>query len=156
MSPLVVGPGYTRNYVDGKVDPQAQVDAVVGAHGRLAATVDTMVIEGTGHVGVGSIISMNNARVASLLGADAVLVANGGLGSAYDELELQRVLMKEHGVKVRGVILNCVRPEKLGMVSDYFGKLLKRDWGVPLLGCVPDYSFLGHPTLADLEDFFGG
>jgi hypothetical protein len=37
------------------------------------------VLEGSGHTGVGSIVSLNNARVAHLLGADMVLVANGGL-----------------------------------------------------------------------------
>ena len=44
-------------------------------------------------------------------------VANGGLGSAFDELELQRVMMEMHGVKIRGVVLNHVRPEKLNMVQ---------------------------------------
>ena len=91
-----------------------------------------------------------------MLGADAILVANGGLGSAFDELELQRVMMDSHGVKVRGVVLNHVQPRKLEMVKDYFSKLLEHHWGVPLVGCVPDYNFLGQPTLGDLEDFFGG
>jgi hypothetical protein len=44
-------------------------------------------------------------------------VANGGLGAAFDELELQRVMMQTHGVKIRGVVLNHVRPEKLNMVQ---------------------------------------
>jgi len=46
-----------------------------------------------------------------------IQVANGGLGSAFDELELQRVMMEMHGVKIRGVVLNHVRPEKLNMVQ---------------------------------------
>ena len=33
-----------------------------------------------GHCGVGSIVNLNNAKVASILGADMVLIANGGLG----------------------------------------------------------------------------
>ena len=36
-------------------------------------------------------MNLNNAKVASLLGADMVLVANGGIGSAIDELELNQV-----------------------------------------------------------------
>jgi len=156
MSPVVVPPGYTRAYIDGKITEEDQIKSVLESQEILSRNTDTLVIEGTGHSGVGSIIGMNNARVASLLGADCLLVANGGLGVAFDELELQRVMMKEHGVKVRGVILNRVRPEKLEMVQDYFGKLLAKNWGVPLIGCVPDYDFLGQPTLEDLEDFFGG
>ena len=50
------------------------------------------ICEGTGHVGVGSVVGANNARVAAELGADVVLVANGGLGRAFDELEINRSL----------------------------------------------------------------
>lgn len=67
-----------------------------------------MVLEGSGHTGVGGICNLNNARVAQVLGADMVLVANGGLGSAYDELDLNRVMCEAHGVKIRGVIINKV------------------------------------------------
>lgn len=38
-----------------------------------------------------------------------ILVANGGLGSAYDELELNRGICEKYGIKVRGVVLNKVR-----------------------------------------------
>ena len=155
MSPVVVVPGYTRDYIDGKITDEAQMDSVVAGFDAVARNSDMVLIEGMGHTGVGSIINLNNARVAKQLNADVVLVANGGLGSAYDELELNRVLCKEHGVRIRGVVLNRVRPDKLEMVQDYFSKLLERNWGVPLLGCVPNENFLGQPTLSDLEDYFG-
>ncbi|CAM9433916.1 unnamed protein product [Hapterophycus canaliculatus] len=91
-----------------------------------------------------------------------ILVANGGLGSAYDELELNRGICEKYGIKVRGVLLNKVVPEKLEMVKEYFGKLLKRRgsvpstsvWDVPLLGVVPDEPFLARPSLIDLEKIF--
>lgn len=158
MCPIVVGAGYTRDYIDGKITEEQQIAKLKDAFSELEKDSDTLIIEGTGHSGVGSIIGLNNAQAASHLGADCVLVANGGLGSAFDELELQRVMMKEHGVKVRGVILNGVRPAKRDMVKEYFTQLLAKSWGaeVPLLGVVPDHSFLGQPTLEDLEDFFGG
>ena len=50
---------------------------------QVASTSDVTVLEGTGHVGVGSIIEASNADVAARLGADVVLVANGGIGSAF-------------------------------------------------------------------------
>jgi hypothetical protein len=40
-----------------------------------------------------------------------VLVANGGLGSAFDELDLNRVMCEANGVKLRGVIINKVNSE---------------------------------------------
>ena len=60
----------------------------------------------------------SNADVAAWVGADVVLVANGGIGSAFDELEMNRIMLKDKGVRVRGVILNKVRPDKVDMIRD--------------------------------------
>jgi hypothetical protein len=38
----------------------------------------------------------------SQIGADMVLVANGGLGSAFDELELNRILCQHYNVRIAG------------------------------------------------------
>ena len=40
---------------------------------------------------------------ASLLDLDMVLVVNGGIGKAFDELSLNRQLCVEEGVHIRGV-----------------------------------------------------
>ena len=60
------------------------------------------------YAGVGSIVGMNNAAVASLLGLDVLLVANGGLGSTYDVLTLNKNLCNARDVRVRAVLLNKV------------------------------------------------
>jgi len=80
--------------------------------------------------------------------------ANGGLGKAFDELELNRVLCQHYGVRIAGVILNKVIPSKLKEIEEYMGKAMRQAWGVPLLGCIPDRPFLGCPALADLELLF--
>eukprot|EP00903_Cladosiphon_okamuranus_P012146 g11395.t1 len=98
-------------------------------------------------------LAATGAYVAKALNADMILVANGGLGSAYDELELNRGICEKYGIKVRGVVLNKVVPDKLEMVTEYFGKLLK-SWDVPLLGVVPDEPYLARPSLIDLERIF--
>lgn len=115
---------------------------------------DIVLFEGTCHCAVGSIVGVNNARVASLLGADMVLVANGGLGSAFDELELNRVLCQQYNVNIAGVILNKVMPSKYEQTKYYMTKALKETWDVPLLGCIPDLPYLGCPALMDLEKIF--
>lgn len=51
---------------------------------------------------------MNNADVASLLGLDVLLVANGGLGSTYDVLTLNKTLCSSRGVRVSAILLNKV------------------------------------------------
>lgn len=68
---------------------------------------------------------MNNGQTASLVGADVILVANGGLGKTFDELEINRRVFAQEGVGVRGVVLNKVLPEKLEMVQEKMGKLLR-------------------------------
>lgn len=51
-----------------------------------------------------------------------ILVANGGLGSAYDELELNRGICEKYGIKVRGVLLNKVRLRRIhtGSTAHFF------------------------------------
>lgn len=83
-----------------------------------------------------------------------VLIANGGLGSAFDELELNRILCHHYNVRVAGVIINKVMPDKLEQTKEYLGKALMQSWGVPLLGCIPDRPFLGCPALSDFESLF--
>lgn len=46
-----------------------------------------------------------------------------------------------HGVRVRGIILNKIKPEKLEMVRSFCDKAFQR-WGIPLLGLVPNSDFL--------------
>ena len=154
MSPVIIPKGYTRKYVDGDISLQTQINDVEHAMTNVAKNSDVVLCEGTGHVAVGSIVGLNNAKVASLIGADMVLVANGGLGSAFDELELNRVLCQHYNVRVAGVIINKVIPDKLEQTKHYMSKAMMKAWGVPLLGCIPDRPFLGCPALADLEALF--
>ena len=154
MSPVIIPSGYTKDYIDKKIDYNNQVEKIKVAFDSLSKTSDVMLCEGTGHVAVGSIVNLNNAQVSSMLNADMVLVANGGLGSAFDELELNRVLCEHHNVRIAGVIVNKVIPDKYEQTKDYMGRALEQNWGIPLLGCIPDRPFLGCPALADLERLF--
>lgn len=151
MSPVLIPRGYTKDYIDGKISNDAQLEAIRDAVRSISACSGVVLCEGTGHCGVGSIVGASNARVASITGAAMVLIANGGLGSCFDELELNRVLCEHHGVSIAGVIINKVLPEKYEQTKDYMSRALENSWNVPLLGCVPDYPYLGCPALADLE-----
>ncbi len=154
MSPVIIPRGYTKDYVDGKIDKDLQMNSIRKAFDTQNSVSDVVLLEGTGHIGVGSCVNANNANVAAMVGADMVLVANGGVGSAYDDLELNYTMCKANGVRVAGVVINKVLPEKFEQTRKYMTALLKNNWGVPLLGCVPDKPFLGCPALADLEHLF--
>jgi len=156
MSPVIIPRGYTSRYIDGdKSMYEAQVEAIQGAFQRVEDSSETVLVEGTGHVGVGSIVELSNARAAKLVGAEVVLVANGGLGKAFDELEMNRQLFAQEGVPIAGVVLNKVMPDKVDMIREKMGKVLMERWGVPLLGAVTDLPVLGRASLHELQKVLG-
>ncbi|CAM9323253.1 unnamed protein product [Laminaria digitata] len=155
MSPLVLYKGYTRDFLDGKIDPQQQAKVIREGFEELIESNDFVVVEGTGHTGVGSIVGMNNADVASLLGLDVLLVANGGLGSTYDVLTLNQNLCSARNVRVRAVLLNKVKREKKDMIENYITKALAvNSWDASVLGVVPWADSLDQPSVLDLEQMF--
>eukprot|EP00568_Trieres_chinensis_P018137 CAMPEP_0183330372 /NCGR_PEP_ID=MMETSP0160_2-20130417/85269_1 /TAXON_ID=2839 ORGANISM="Odontella Sinensis, Strain Grunow 1884" /NCGR_SAMPLE_ID=MMETSP0160_2 /ASSEMBLY_ACC=CAM_ASM_000250 /LENGTH=455 /DNA_ID=CAMNT_0025498577 /DNA_START=22 /DNA_END=1389 /DNA_ORIENTATION=+ len=154
MSPVIIPRGYTKKFVDGEITYEKQLQDIEESIRHVSSVSDVVLCEGTGHCAVGSIVGVNNAKVASMIDADMVLVANGGLGSAFDELELNRVLCQMYNVRIAGVIINKVLPDKYEQTKNYMTKALKQTWGVPLLGCIPDRPFLGCPALFDLERLF--
>jgi AAA domain len=72
MSPIIIPGGYTKDYVDGKITFESQVKELESAMHSISEVSDVTVCEGTGHCAVGSIVGLNNAKVASILGADMV------------------------------------------------------------------------------------
>ncbi|MBS0606565.1 MAG: AAA family ATPase [Parachlamydiales bacterium] len=153
MSPVLIPSGFTRQFLDKKIDEKELIGRIKDAVKALQKKNGFLLVEGTGHCGVGSIINLNNAQVASLLNFPMILIASGGLGSAYDELMLNKTLCEMHGVKVLGVILNRVLPEKKSMVGHYMPLALKR-WNLPLIGSIPFDSFLSNPSMKDFESLF--
>lgn len=153
MSPIIFKKGFTKDFIDEKVDVKKLESKVSTAYNKQLENCNCMLAEGTGHVGVGSIAEINNARVASLLGLDVVMITSGGLGSAFDLLALSKTMFEKYNTKIAGVILNRVREDKREMIIDYMSRALKR-WDIPLLGCIPYDRFLTMPTMKDFELLF--
>jgi hypothetical protein len=68
MSPVIIPAGYTKRYVDGEISMANQVDDVLRAMDHLTQRSDVVLCEGTGHCAVGSIVGINNAKIASMVG----------------------------------------------------------------------------------------
>ena len=58
-----------------------------------------VVVEGTGHAGVGAVVDLSNARVAAMLDAPVIIVSEGGIGRPIDEIVLNGALFAAHGVR---------------------------------------------------------
>jgi len=105
-----------------------------------------LLIEGTGHAGVGAVIGLSNAVVASMLGAPAVIVSEGGVGRPIDEIVLNASHFAAHGVPVAGAIVNKVRIDEQPGIARTLERGLARH-GIPLLGVLPYRPILSNPTL---------
>ena len=131
------------------------VDRICRGFDRASYEKDYVIVEGTGHAGVGSVFDFSNAKAAKVLGAKAIIVAQGGIGRPVDEIALNKALFDKEGVEVIGAILNKVLPDKVEMVRDYAELGLKR-LGVPLLGVMPVQKALGAPNLSQIVEEIGG
>jgi len=153
MSPVLFPRGFTRDYLDGKVEETTLKKTIKAAYEKVASEHHTLIVEGTGHVGVGSIVNLSNAHIASLLNLPLIIVASGGLGASFDALAINKALCDACGIAISGVILNRVFNEKREMILEYMKKALNR-WNIPILGCIPFDPFLSKPLMKDFELLF--
>jgi BioD-like phosphotransacetylase family protein len=152
MSPVAIGPDFTKQYLENpdEIGPQLK-DRICRAFDRTAYGKDIVVVEGSGHAGVGSVFGASNADNAKVLGSKAIIVAAGGIGKPIDEIALNKALFDKAGVEVVGAILNKVMPDKLEFIRDFAGRGLRK-LGVPLLGVVPLQETLVYPNLDQVAD----
>jgi BioD-like phosphotransacetylase family protein len=145
MSPIAVEPDFTRRYLSGGIRQQLH-DRVRTAFDEVAWEKDFIIIEGTGHAGVGAVFDLSNAMVASILQSKVIIVSRGGIGRPIDEISMNLSLYEKHGVEVIGAIINKVVPEKMEMLREYATVGLAR-LGLPLLGMIPLHTELYKPTV---------
>lgn len=148
MSPIAVEPDFTRKYIQHS-NNDFLVRRIQNSFDRAAWEKEFVIIEGTGHAGVGSVFDLSNARVAKLLGSKVLLITRGGIGRAIDEVVLNKALFDKEGVEMVGVILNKILPDKYEHVKDFARRGLER-LGIDLLGAIPDEPMLAKATLGQV------
>jgi len=118
MSPVAVPRGFTTEYVHHRDKFAFLTEDIRRAFREVGRHQDVVIVEGTGHAGVGSIFDLSNATVAHLLGAKAIIVSEGGIGSAVDEIVLNAALFEKAGVQVIGAVVNKVLEDKYHKVKE--------------------------------------
>jgi hypothetical protein len=153
MSPVHIPRGFTKAYIAGEVveDLGARIRA---AHAAFAEH-DVLLIEGTGHAGVGAVIGLSNAVVAAMLEAPAVIISEGGVGRPIDEIVLNAALFRQHDVPVAGAIVNKVDLRAQPGLPSVLARGLA-PYGIPLLGVLPVQPILSNPTLEMILEGVGG
>jgi hypothetical protein len=144
MSPVHIPRGFTKAYIAGQVVDDLGAK-IIRAQEAFAAH-DLLLIEGTGHAGVGAVIGLSNATVAAMLGAPTIIVSAGGVGRPIDEIVLNAALFERHGVAVAGAIVNKVDIEAQPGIARVIERGLA-PFGIPLLGTLPLRPILSNPTL---------
>ena len=147
MSPVHIPRGFTKAFIRGDVveDLGARIDA---AYQRLIVGREAVLIEGTGHAGVGAVVGLSNADVAARLGAPAVIVSEAGVGRPIDEIVLNAALFAQHGVPVAGAVVNKVDVAADPSLPDILRLGLARH-GIELLGVLPVPA---HPLASHADD----
>jgi len=108
-----VPPGFTRAFLlEGKRTDELE-QRIMAGFAAVSEGADVVIVEGTGHAGVGSVVDLSNARVASLLGAEVIIVTSGGIGRPIDELCLNEALFEREGVSLFGVVFNKVLASRM-------------------------------------------
>lgn len=154
MSPIAVEPDFTRRYIENS-NNDALVRRIQNSFDRATWEKDFVIIEGTGHAGVGSVFDLSNARVAKLLSSKVILVTRGGIGRPIDEVALNMALFEKEDVEVVGVVLNKILPAKYEYVRDFAKRGLER-LGIELLGAIPDEPLLANATLGQIRQTIRG
>ena len=156
MSPIAVDRTFTRRYLKEPQNSHAIIlDKLCRGFDRTAYDSELIIIEGTGHAGVGSVFDMSNAQVARTLDAKVIIVTQAGIGRPIDEITLNKSLFDRFGVEVIGAILNKALPEKIDDIKEYASIGLERI-GVPLLGVLPIEKQLSAPNLSQVVDEIDG
>ncbi len=149
MSPVHIPRGFTKAYIAGEVVEDLPA-RILAAHAAFADH-DIVLIEGTGHAGVGAVIGLSNATVAAMLRAPTIIISEGGVGRPIDEIVLNAALFKSHGVEVAGAIVNKVDLDSQPGIAAVLERGLARH-GVDLLGVLPVKPLLSNPTLGMVLD----
>ncbi|MDX2110016.1 MAG: AAA family ATPase [Verrucomicrobiota bacterium] len=152
MSPIAIDATFTRRYINKPEEHrELLVDRICRAFDRTTYFKEAVIIEGSGHAGVGSVFDLSNAAVARILGAKAIIVSSGGIGRPVDEIALNKSLFDKFGVEVIGAIINKVQVDKTEVVREYTARALER-LGVPLLGIIPEEKQLSAPNLSQIVE----
>lgn len=146
MSPIVVHPDTARKAIDGEIDGQALQQRMLDAFAELEKKCELIIIEGSGHPGVGSVFKLSNARIARLLDAPVLMVTGGGVGNVVDTVAMNLALFKLEGAEVRAVLANKLFPERREWVLDYLRRAFAEE-SFSVVGGFDYQRVLANPTL---------
>lgn len=147
-APFSAASGAAEKYI-ATGEPRDIAQRIKSSYDELASKHDMVIIEGTGHPGVGSVFDMSNGAVASLLGVPVILILDGGVGSTIDRFTLCEALFKLEKVRIMGVIINRIMPDKMEKVKEHLTPWFERR-GIPIFGFIPYDNIISIPSIENI------
>jgi BioD-like phosphotransacetylase family protein len=152
MSPIAIPSGYTTQYIENRHDLKEELrDRLDYSFKCISEKNDLVIVEGTGHAGVGSVLDLSNAKVASLTHSKVIIIAPGGIGYTVDEVMLNKALFDKENVEILGVIVNKVIEDKYEKTKKLVTQALSYQ-NIPVLGCIPYRASLSSPNMALIQE----
>lgn len=153
-NPVTLPSGFTREFLTKGGNAKELEQRILAGFKEVAEGADIVIVEGTGHAGVGSVVELSNARVASLLGAEVIIVTSGGIGRPIDELCLNEALFAREGVSVFGAVFNKVLQAKMEETRAPVYAWAARH-GKNILGMIPFDALLSKITVGQIAQEMG-
>ena len=150
MSPVAIERGFTERFIEKGAD-EDYAKVIEESFEKVAKDNDLVIIEGTGHAGVGSVFGFSNATVARLLDANVIIISSGGVGKPIDEVMLNKALFDKEKVNLAGVIVNKVLMEKYDRISRLVKKGMEQK-GLNVCGVLPHQKILDIPTIREIKE----
>lgn len=151
MSPVAIERGFTERFIELGASEEEYARQISEAYKQIEKDNDLVIIEGTGHAGVGSVFNLSNAVVAKLLDTNVILISSGGVGKPIDEVMLNKALLDKEGVNLAGVVVNKVLPEKYDKIARLVTKGLEQK-GLKVFGVLPYQKILDIPTMREIQE----
>jgi len=148
MNPVPLQSGYTKEFLDGRISGNELAGRIRQSVAELERKYDFLIIEGAGHGGVGSVVGLNNAFIANLVGAPVMIVTGSGIGNVIDSVHLNLALHRQAQAEVRLLMVNKLLAVKRESTLGY----LQRAFPAPLAvsGGFNYSPILANPTLAHI------
>lgn len=147
-APFTMSSGMAQQYLsEGR--PSDLEKRIRKAFRYLRSHSDLVVVEGTGHPGVGSVFDLCNARVAGIMDIPVLMVLDGGIGKTIDRFTLCSSLFREYSIPILGVVINRVLQDRMEKVKEYLDPWFRR-MGIPVFGYIPFVNSLARPSIGML------
>lgn len=154
LSPVLIKKGVSKGVLSGKLSTEVFVRDIENAKAYFESKYDWLIIEGTGHAAVGSVIGINNGQSAKIFDAPVLLVSGGGIGNVIDRIYSNSLVFQAQGVDISAAMPNKLLSDKREQVLFY----LKKALGEQGLKVCPGMTFrseLANPTFHKIANLFG-